>query len=152
MREIGDRVIASPATIVCWAMGLTQHKHSVATLRDVVNLLLLQGNVGRPGAGVCPVRGHSNVQGDRTMGIYEKMPEPFLKALDAEFSFAAPRKHGYDTVEAIRAMRDGKARFFMGMGGNFVSATEESDEPFSLVPFDGIFGISLCQRRVTASA
>lgn len=126
MREIGDLVIASPATIVCWAMGLTQHKHSVATLRDVVNLLLLQGNVGRPGAGVCPVRGHSNVQGDRTMGIYEKMPEPFLKALDAEFSFDAPRKHGYDTVEAIRAMRDGKAHFFMGMGGNFVSATPDT--------------------------
>ena len=97
-------------------MGLTQHKHSVATLRDVVNLLLLQGNVGRPGAGVCPVRGHSNVQGDRTMGIYEKMPEPFLEALDAEFSFAAPRKHGYDTVEAIRAMRDGKAAVTAGAG------------------------------------
>ncbi|GAA1687534.1 FdhF/YdeP family oxidoreductase [Microbacterium sediminicola] len=126
LRELGDLLIASPSTIVCWAMGLTQHKHSVATLQDVVNVLLLQGNVGRPGAGVCPVRGHSNVQGDRTMGIYEKMPEPFLAALDSEFGFTAPRAHGYDTVEAIRAMRDGKASFFMGMGGNFVSATPDT--------------------------
>ena len=91
-----------------------------ATLRDVVNVLLLQGNIGRPGAGVCPVRGHSNVQGDRTMGIYEKPSEAFLDALDREFEFTAPREHGHDTVAAIRAMRDGTARVFMGMGGNFV--------------------------------
>ena len=78
-------MIASPGTIVCWAMGLTQHKHSVATLRDVVNVLLLQGNVGKPNAGVCPVRGHSNVQGDRTMGIFERMPEAFHDALDQRF-------------------------------------------------------------------
>jgi molybdopterin-dependent oxidoreductase alpha subunit len=127
LRRIGEAVRKSKATIVCWAMGLTQHKHSVATLRDVVNVLLLQGNIGRPGAGVCPVRGHSNVQGDRTMGIYEKPSEQFLDALDAEFGFAAPREHGYDTVAAIRAMRDGKSRFFMGMGGNFVSATPDTE-------------------------
>jgi len=126
MRRFAELVRWSTSTIVCWAMGLTQHKHAVATLRDVVNLLLLQGNVGRPGAGVCPVRGHSNVQGDRTMGIYEKPSEAFLSALDAEFGFRAPREHGYDTVEAIRAMRDGKVRFFMGMGGNFVSATPDT--------------------------
>lgn len=127
LRTIADDVVRSKATIVCWAMGLTQHKHSVPTLRDVVNVLLLQGNLGRAGAGVCPVRGHSNVQGDRTMGIYEKPAEAFLAALDEEFSFTAPRAHGYDTVEAIRAMRDGKTRFFMGMGGNFVSATPDTD-------------------------
>lgn len=127
LREVGDAVRASKATIVCWAMGLTQHKHSVATLRDVVNVLLLQGNMGRPGAGVCPVRGHSNVQGDRTMGIYEKPSAQFLDALDAEFGFAAPRAHGYDTVAAIRAMRESRARFFMGMGGNFVSATPDTE-------------------------
>ncbi|MFT4229802.1 MAG: FdhF/YdeP family oxidoreductase [Microbacterium sp.] len=126
LRRVGETVRTSPSTIVCWAMGLTQHKHSVPTLRDVVNVLLLQGNVGRPGAGVCPVRGHSNVQGDRTMGIYEKPSEAFLAALDAEFGFTAPRAHGHDTVEAIRAMRDGRARFFMGMGGNFVSATPDT--------------------------
>ncbi|GAA3643413.1 FdhF/YdeP family oxidoreductase [Microbacterium awajiense] len=126
LRRVGEMVRTSGKTIVCWAMGLTQHKHAVATLRDVVDVLLLQGNIGRPGAGVCPVRGHSNVQGDRTMGIYEKPSEAFLAALDAEFSFTAPREHGYDTVEAIRAMRDGTARVFMAMGGNFVSATPDT--------------------------
>ncbi|HWL77927.1 FdhF/YdeP family oxidoreductase [Microbacterium sp.] len=126
LRRVAETVRTSPSTIVCWAMGLTQHKHSVPTLRDIVNVLLLQGNIGRPGAGVCPVRGHSNVQGDRTMGIYEKPSEAFLSALDAEFGFRAPREHGYDTVEAIRAMRDGKARVFMAMGGNFVSATPDT--------------------------
>lgn len=126
LRRVGEAVRTSKATIVCWAMGLTQHKHSVATLREIVNVLLLQGNIGRPGAGVCPVRGHSNVQGDRTMGIYEKPSENFLDALDREFDFTAPRKHGHDTVAAIRAMRDGTARVFMGMGGNFVSATPDT--------------------------
>ncbi len=123
---MAETVRTSKATIVCWAMGLTQHKHSVPTLRDVVNMLLLQGNIGRPGAGVCPVRGHSNVQGDRTVGIYEKPSAAFLDALDAEFAFAAPREHGFDTVGAIRAMRDGRVRFFMSMGGNFVSATPDT--------------------------
>ncbi|MWB98534.1 FdhF/YdeP family oxidoreductase [Agromyces seonyuensis] len=126
LHELGEYVRASKRTIVCWAMGLTQHKHSVATLRDVVNLLLLRGDIGREGAGVCPVRGHSNVQGDRTMGIFEKMPERFLAALDAEFAFEAPRGHGHDTVNAIRAMRDGRGRVFMGMGGNFVSAAPDT--------------------------
>ncbi len=125
--KLGDRMIASPGTIVCWAMGLTQHKHSVATLRDVVNVLLLQGNVGKPGAGVCPVRGHSNVQGDRTMGIFERMPGAFHDALDKRFRFESPRDHGFDTVAAIRAMRDGKGRVFMGMGGNFVRATPDTN-------------------------
>ncbi|MDR5698782.1 FdhF/YdeP family oxidoreductase [Agromyces aerolatus] len=127
LREVGERFRTSPSAIVCWAMGLTQHKHSVPTLREVVNVLLLQGNIGREGAGVCPVRGHSNVQGDRTVGIYEKPSEPFLAALDAEFGFTAPRAHGHDVVEAIRAMRDGRARVFMAMGGNFVSATPDTE-------------------------
>ncbi|WP_353807254.1 FdhF/YdeP family oxidoreductase [Agromyces sp. SYSU T00194] len=126
IREVGAMLADAPSTIVCWAMGLTQHKHAVATLRDVVDVLLLQGNVGRPGAGVCPVRGHSNVQGDRTMGIFERMPEWFHDAIDREFSFTSPRAHGVDTVDAIRAMRDGKARVFMGMGGNFVRATPDT--------------------------
>lgn len=127
IKATGERLLASNATIVCWAMGLTQHKHSVPTLRDVVNVLLLQGNIGKPGAGVCPVRGHSNVQGDRTMGIFEKMPEAFHDRLDREFKFRSPRKHGYDTVAAIRAMRDGKVRVFIGMGGNFVRAAPDSE-------------------------
>ncbi|MDI2034411.1 FdhF/YdeP family oxidoreductase [Paenarthrobacter nitroguajacolicus] len=127
LHATGERLLASNATIVCWAMGLTQHKHSVPTLRDVVNVLLLQGNIGKPGAGVCPVRGHSNVQGDRTMGIFEKMPETFHDRLDQEFEFRSPRDHGFDTVAAIRAMRDGHVRFFMGMGGNFVRAAPDSE-------------------------
>jgi molybdopterin-dependent oxidoreductase alpha subunit len=107
-------------------MGLTQQRHGVATIGEATNLLLLRGMMGKPGAGVCPVRGHSNVQGDRTMGIWEKMPESFLAALDEHFAIRAPRKHGYDTVEAIRAMRDGRASVFVGMGGNFVSAAPDT--------------------------
>ncbi|MFF2194700.1 FdhF/YdeP family oxidoreductase [Streptomyces sp. NPDC058157] len=120
-------VLASKRTIVCWAMGLTQHKHAVATIREVVNLLLLRGNIGRPGAGVCPVRGHSNVQGDRTMGIFERPAPAFLDALDREFSITSPRAHGYDVVRAIEALRDGKAKVFFAMGGNFIGATPDTD-------------------------
>ncbi|MFC5181411.1 FdhF/YdeP family oxidoreductase [Actinomadura harenae] len=123
---LGD-VLAAKRIVVCWAMGLTQHRNSVPTIREVVNFLLLRGNIGRPGAGVCPVRGHSNVQGDRTMGIYEKPKPEFLDALAAEFGFEPPREHGLDTVDAIRAMRDGKARVFFAMGGNFIRATPDSD-------------------------
>ncbi|WP_069627792.1 FdhF/YdeP family oxidoreductase [Streptomyces niveus] len=120
-------VLASKRTIVCWAMGLTQHKHSVATIREVVNFLLLRGNIGRPGAGVCPVRGHSNVQGDRTMGIFERPAPAFLDALDREFGITSPRHHGYDVVRAIRALRDGDAKVFFAMGGNFVSASPDTE-------------------------
>ncbi|MFI9234628.1 FdhF/YdeP family oxidoreductase [Streptomyces sp. NPDC053079] len=120
-------VLASQRTVVCWAMGLTQHKHAVPTIREVVNFLLLRGNIGRPGAGVCPVRGHSNVQGDRTMGIFERPSTAFLDALQKEFGFAPPRAHGLDVVRAIRALRDGQAKVFFAMGGNFVSATPDTD-------------------------
>ncbi|NBM16813.1 FdhF/YdeP family oxidoreductase [Streptomyces sp. GC420] len=120
-------VLASERTIVCWAMGLTQHKHAVATIREVVNFLLLRGNIGRPGAGVCPVRGHSNVQGDRTMGIFERPAPAFLDALEKEFGFAPPRHHGLDTVDSIRALRDGRAKVFFAMGGNFVAASPDTD-------------------------
>ncbi|MFE3603144.1 FdhF/YdeP family oxidoreductase [Streptomyces sp. NPDC059096] len=119
-------VLASKRTIVCWAMGLTQHKHSVPTIREVVNFLLLRGNIGRPGAGVCPVRGHSNVQGDRTMGIFERPAPAFLDALDREFGITSPRHHGYDVVRSIEALRDGKAKVFFAMGGNFVAATPDT--------------------------
>ncbi|MFC9270174.1 FdhF/YdeP family oxidoreductase [Streptomyces zhihengii] len=119
-------VLASKRTIVCWAMGLTQHKHSVATIREVVNFLLLRGNIGRLGAGVCPVRGHSNVQGDRTMGIFERPSAVFLDALEAEFGFAPPRHHGLDVVRSIEALRDGRAKVFFAMGGNFVAATPDT--------------------------
>ncbi|MFF8846891.1 FdhF/YdeP family oxidoreductase [Streptomyces sp. NPDC015127] len=120
-------VLESERVIVCWAMGLTQHKHSVATIREVVNFLLLRGNIGRPGAGVCPVRGHSNVQGDRTMGIFERPSEAFLDALEREFGFAPPRHHGLDVVRSIEALRDGRAKVFFAMGGNFVGATPDTE-------------------------
>ncbi|MEU1984526.1 FdhF/YdeP family oxidoreductase [Nocardia sp. NPDC019395] len=126
LEHTAELLATSKATILCWAMGLTQQRHGVATIEEGTNLLLLRGMIGKPGAGVCPVRGHSNVQGDRTMGIWEKMPESFLDALDTEFGITCPRHHGYDTVEAIRAMRDGKAKVFLGMGGNFVSASPDT--------------------------
>ncbi|MFR9751607.1 FdhF/YdeP family oxidoreductase [Nocardia sp. 004] len=116
----------SRTIIICWAMGLTQQSHAVATIEEATNLLLLRGMIGKPGAGVCPVRGHSNVQGDRTMGIWEKMPDTFLDALDREFGITSPRAHGLDTVAAIGAMRAGRAKVFVGMGGNFVSATPDT--------------------------
>jgi formate dehydrogenase major subunit len=116
----------SSATILCWAMGITQHRNAVATIKELTNVALMQGNIGKPGAGLCPVRGHSNVQGDRTMGIWEKPPAHFLDALQAEFGFDPPREHGLDTVDSIRAMRDGKAKVFFGMGGNFVSAAPDT--------------------------
>ncbi|MFG2296861.1 FdhF/YdeP family oxidoreductase [Streptomyces sp. NPDC048603] len=120
-------ILASERTIVCWAMGLTQHKHAVPTIREVVNLLLLRGAIGRPGAGVCPVRGHSNVQGDRTMGIFERPAPAFLDALDKEFGITSPRHHGLDVVRSIEALRDGRAKVLFAMGGNFVGATPDTD-------------------------
>jgi molybdopterin-dependent oxidoreductase alpha subunit len=127
IEAVHEKVLASRSVIVCWAMGLTQQKHGVPTIREIVNFLMLRGNIGKPGAGVCPVRGHSNVQGDRTMGIWEQMPDRFLDALGAEFDFEPPRKHGVDSVAGVRAMRDGKARVFVGVAGNFVRAMSDSD-------------------------
>jgi molybdopterin-dependent oxidoreductase alpha subunit len=126
--RLADLLAASKRTIVCWAMGLTQHRHAVATIREIVNVLLLRGMIGKPGAGVCPVRGHSNVQGDRTMGIWEKMPEKFLAALEGEFGVPMPRDHGYDTVAALHAMAQGKAKVFLAVGGNFASATPDTEQ------------------------
>lgn len=114
------------SAIVCWAMGLTQHKNGVGNIQEVVNLLLLRGNIGRPGAGACPVRGHSNVQGDRTMGIVERPSEAFLTSLQETMGFVPPRKHGVDTVEAIHAMKEKQAKVFFAMGGNFVAATPDT--------------------------
>ncbi|CAL2083873.1 FdhF/YdeP family oxidoreductase [Tenacibaculum sp. 190524A02b] len=122
-----ELIVNNDKIIICWAMGLTQHKNGVDNIREVVNLLLLKGSIGKKGAGTCPVRGHSNVQGDRTMGIWEKPKEKFLQALEKEFDFTAPRAHGYDVVEAIKAMYNQKAKVFIGMGGNFVSATPDTE-------------------------
>lgn len=127
VEESARMLAASEATVYCWAMGLTQHRHAVATIKEVVNVALLRGDIGKPGAGLCPVRGHSNVQGDRTMGIWEAPPDAFLDKLEEEFGFPPPRERGLDTVDAIRALRDGRARVFVGMGGNFVSAAPDTE-------------------------
>ena len=119
--------LQSKRMIICWAMGMTQHKNAVAGIQEIVNLLLLGGHIGRSGAGVCPVRGHSNVQGDRTMGIWEKPVPQFLDVLAEKFNFQPPREHGLDVVESILAMHDGRAKFFFGMGGNFLSATPDTN-------------------------
>lgn len=126
IERLRDLVLSSRNVVVCWAMGLTQHKNAVETIREVVNVLLLRGSIGRPGAGVCPVRGHSNVQGDRTMGIWEQPTAAFLDALGKEFGFSPPRRDGYDVVDTIRAMRDGDVRVFMACGGNFAAATPDT--------------------------
>ncbi len=127
LRHVGDIYLRAERVIACWGMGITQHRHSVATIHMIVNLLLLRGNIGREGAGACPVRGHSNVQGDRTMMIWEKPPQAFLDRLQQVFGFDPPRKEGYDTIAAIEAMREGRARVFFGMGGNFAVATPDSE-------------------------
>lgn len=112
--------------IACWAMGLTQHKNAVDTIKEVVNLLLLKGSIGKPGAGTCPVRGHSNVQGDRTMGIYEKPSKMFIDKLNTVFNINAPYEHGLDVVDAIKKMHEEKGKVFIAMGGNFLSATPDT--------------------------
>jgi molybdopterin-dependent oxidoreductase alpha subunit len=127
IREAAEVAMRCKRIICCWAMGLTQHKNAVATIQEVMNFLLLGGNIGRPGAGPCPVRGHSNVQGDRTMGIWERMSDSFLEKLGREFQFTPPRERGADTVETIKQMHDGKIRFFLGMGGNFLAATPDTE-------------------------
>jgi molybdopterin-dependent oxidoreductase alpha subunit len=119
--------IESERVIFCWAMGLTQHKNAVANIQEIVNLMLLRGQLGKPGAGLCPVRGHSNVQGDRTMGIWEQPSPQFLDSLEKEFDFRPPRHHGLDTVHAIQAMHEGKAKVFFALGGNFLSATPDTE-------------------------
>ena len=125
--EEGAAIYMQAERVICtWAMGVTQHRHSVATIREIANFMFLRGNVGRPGAGFCPVRGHSNVQGDRTVGINEKPPAAFLDALEREFGFAPPRRNGHNVLGAIGAMLDGSAQAFIGLGGNFARATPDS--------------------------
>lgn len=128
IRTAGDIYIGAKSAIFCWGMGITQHQHSVATIQMLVNLLMMRGNIGRPGAGPCPVRGHSNVQGDRTMGIWEKPPKALLDRLQQVFGFAPPRENGVDTVEAIRLMQSGGGKVFFALGGNFAAATPDTYE------------------------
>ena len=125
--EVSQKVSKSKSTIVCWAMGITQHKNSVATIQEIVNFLLLGGNIGRKGAGVCPVRGHSNVQGDRTVGINHKPSADFINNLERSTGIRSPEKHGFDSVEAVKAMEKGDAKVFLAMGGNFLSAMSDTN-------------------------
>ena len=127
IRATAELLASTQKIIICWAMGITQHAHGVQNVQEIVNLLLMKGAVGIPGAGPCPVRGHSNVQGDRTMGIWEKMSPAFLNKLGRAFEFEPPSNHGLATVPAIKAMYEGRAKVFLGMGGNFVSATPDTD-------------------------
>lgn len=126
IKEIAEKLKFKNKIIICWAMGLTQHKNSVDTIKEVVNILLMKGSIGKSGAGTCPVRGHSNVQGDRTMGIYEKPWKWLLDTIEENYKFEVPRNHGFDVVESIEAMQDGRAKIFIGLGGNFLSATPDT--------------------------
>jgi molybdopterin-dependent oxidoreductase alpha subunit len=127
IRKAADIAMQCERIICCWAMGLTQHRNSVATIEEVMNFLFLKGNIGRSGSGACPVRGHSNVQGDRTMGISHRMGRAFLDALGREFGFQPPRESGLDTVETIRAMHAGRVQLFLALGGNFLSASPDTE-------------------------
>ncbi|MCH4552875.1 FdhF/YdeP family oxidoreductase [Aestuariibaculum lutulentum] len=121
-----DLIINRNKIIVCWAMGLTQHENAVDNIRELVNLLLLKGSIGKEGAGTCPVRGHSNVQGDRTVGIWEAAPQKFLDKIEAKYGFKPTTKHGYSVIDAIKAMYEKKAKLFFGLGGNFISAVPDT--------------------------
>lgn len=127
IRQAAELIASKQKIIICWAMGLTQHENGVDNIKEVVNLLLMKGAIGKPGAGTCPVRGHSNVQGDRTMGIWEAPKDSFLDRLEEVHGIQAPRKHGYATIDAIHAMKSGKAKVFFAMGGNFLSATPDTE-------------------------
>jgi molybdopterin-dependent oxidoreductase alpha subunit len=127
IEQAAQLFVESERTIFCWAMGLTQHRNAVANIQEIVNLMLLRGQVGKPGAGFCPVRGHSNVQGDRTVGIWERPSELFLDRLGEAFNFEPPRNHGFDTVRAIQAMHEGQVKVFFALGGNFLSATPDTE-------------------------
>ncbi len=127
IRQTAEAIMKAKSMIVCWAMGLTQQRNAVATIQYAMNLMLLRGDIGKPGAGPCPVRGHSNVQGDRTMGIWERMNDRFMDKLGKVFSFEPPKPHGVDAVECVKGMHRGDIQFFLGMGGNFVMAMSDTN-------------------------
>ena len=134
MEEAARTYANAKATILCYGMGLTQHRNASSTVQQLANLLLLRGSIGRPGAGICPLRGHSNVQGDRTVGIWEKPSEAFLSSMDRVFGFTSPRKHGHTVVEAIAAVERGESRVFIGLGGNFAVAAPDPVRTFAAMP------------------
>ncbi|WP_304177437.1 FdhF/YdeP family oxidoreductase [Phenylobacterium aquaticum] len=144
IEEAARTYAEAKAVILCYGMGLTQHRNASSTVQQLVNLLLLRGNIGRAGAGICPLRGHSNVQGDRTVGVWEKPTEAFLAGMDGVFNFRSPREHGHTVVEAIAAMERGDARLFIGLGGNFAVAA-----PDPLRTFAALRRLDLCVHIAT---
>ncbi len=124
--QVFELILNNDKIIFCWAMGLTQHENAVDNIRELVNILLLKGSIGKEGAGTCPVRGHSNVQGDRTVGIWESAPQAFLDKIEAKYGFKPTNKHGYSVIDAIKAMYEKRAKVFIGMGGNFISAVPDT--------------------------
>jgi molybdopterin-dependent oxidoreductase alpha subunit len=124
--EAFELILNHNKIIICWAMGLTQHQNAVDNIRELVNLLLFKGSIGKEGAGTCPVRGHSNVQGDRTVGIWESAPQAFLDRIEVKYGFKPSSKHGYSVIDAIKAMYEKKVKVFFGMGGNFISAVPDT--------------------------
>ena len=150
--ELADRYLRADRVIITWAMGITQHRDAVNIIKEVINLLLLRGNLGKPGAGASPVRGHSIVQGDRTMGVWEQMPEPFLAGLDREFGITVPRAHGYDVVKSVEAMVAGKTKVWIAMGGNMLSAvsdTHAAEEGFGRVGLNVQISTKLNRNHLT---
>ncbi len=137
--------------IICWAMGITQHTNGVDTIKEITNLVLLKGSIGKPGAGLCPVRGHSNVQGNRTMLIWEKLKEKPAKKIKEVFGFEPPKENGLDTVETIKAMHEGKLKFFFAMGGNFLSATPDTNLYSRGVAQNGYDGTGVNQAQPQSS-
>ncbi|MCB4808258.1 FdhF/YdeP family oxidoreductase [Tamlana sp. 62-3] len=125
--QVFDLLLHNDKIIICWAMGLTQHENAVDNIRELVNLLLLKGSIGKEGSGTCPVRGHSNVQGDRTVGIWEAAPQAFLDKIESKYNFKPTTKHGYSVIDAIKAMYEKKAKVFFGLGGNFISAVPDTN-------------------------
>ncbi|WP_329921396.1 FdhF/YdeP family oxidoreductase [Stenotrophomonas geniculata] len=130
IRRCAEIYIRSKATVICYGMGLTQHQYGSRLLQQVANLLLLRGNFGKPGAGIGPIRGHSNVQGDRTVGIDEKPKPAYLDRVQQVFGFDPPREHGHHVVESIEAMLDGSAKVFIGLGGNFIHAVPDTPRAY----------------------
>src|SRR5690606_30152197 len=141
--EAFELILSNNKIIICWAMGLTQHQNAVDNIRELVNLLLLKGSIGKEGAGTCPVRGHSNVQGDRTVGIWEAAPQAFLDKIENKYGFKPKSEHGYSVIDAIKAMNEEKVKVFFGMGGNFISAVP--DTTYAAI------GISKCNVTVHVS-
>ncbi|MCX3878145.1 FdhF/YdeP family oxidoreductase [Stenotrophomonas maltophilia] len=130
IRRCAEIYIRSNATVICYGMGLTQHQYGSRLLQQVANLLLLRGNFGKPGAGIGPIRGHSNVQGDRTVGIDEKPKPAYLDRVQQVFGFDPPREHGHHVVESIEAMLEGSAKVFIGLGGNFIHAVPDTPRAY----------------------